>query len=671
MHTREGGAFEPASTKRGVERLEGARQITTSITCFRRFDGLRLTSRRKERGRENESDEERTHRPRVAQFRRRSWALAPSRADWGGHADAADIAAILASMRATMVAPTNQAARWRHTRISFSRSFVLALLATSACGKDTVRVPLEIEAPPDTENLTLEVVVTSEGSCGGARPTARGEVFREGDTTPIELARGPVAIWVGAWSGAACGEGLCYAECTTTEVNRDASVRVMLMERPCDEVCGIDDLDGGTDGGADAGDVDAGDLDGGGDGGPRDGGPDGGRDGGTPPACETRGYVEVSVGYDHTCARRHDGAVFCWGVNTSGEAGAPSTSTEVGPTRVILPRPATAIGSGADFSCALVEGRVYCWGDDGADQDRNGDGTANNSNHEVNMPVRDVMNGVDITNVIDLAVGYWHACAALDDGTVRCWGQNASAELGGGDACTMVGSCGQRPGALAPVGVTAATTVAAGLGSSCALLGDATVRCWGYNVSTQLAVEDANEVVTSASTVQSGGSALRGITSLASKGTRTFSGAQLRAHVCGVDADGWVVCWGANDHRQSSTEEGPIVGVSRSFALTDVHEVAPGADHTCAIYGADRRVTCWGRNDDGQLGNGSAGDDVRGPRNRPIVDFTDVCDLSAGERHTCATRADGSVWCWGSNANRRLGDSGAASTTPRRITLPE
>ncbi len=548
-------------------------------------------------------------------------------------------------------------------------------LAVGACASDTVRVPLEIVFPSDAPSpLDLEVVVVSDGTCAGDRPTARGDVFREGDTTPIELQRGDVAVWIGAWSGATCGDGRCYVGCATADVRRSATLRIPMTERSCEQVCGVE-ADAGLDGGMP---IDAGD------GGPDDGGPDagdggardGGGDAGPPPACGTTGsgYVEVAVGYDHTCALDVDGDVVCWGVNTSGEAGAPP-STDVGPTAVILPAPARALGAGADFSCALldddVEGQVYCWGNDGGDQDRNGDGTRNNSNHQVDRPV------VGVASAVGLAVGYWHACVALEDGGVRCWGQNASAELGAdpdGDPppmCTgATGGCDQLDGSSAAFEVTTATAVAAGLGSSCALVDDGAVRCWGYNVMNQLSVDSgAGDVVETPLPVEVGGADVMGFTAVASKGTRTFGGGQIRPHVCGVQA-GRVACWGANDHGQSSTAAGTIVPVSRSLAIDEVHAVAPGADHTCVIYGPDRRVTCWGRNDDGQLGNGTAGADVRGPDDRPIADFDDVCSLSAGERHTCATRADGSVWCWGSNASRRLGDAGAPSNAPRRISLP-
>lgn len=547
----------------------------------------------------------------------------------------------------------------------------LAVGAASGC-TDTVRLPLEIVAPTDAEaSLDLEVVVTSDSACPseGARPERGGATFREGDEIEIDLPRGSIAVWVGAWSGASCGAGRCYAGCSTAEVRRDATLQVTLGDAECSEVC-RDATDGGLDGGApaDAGDggfdadVDGGD---GGDGGDVDGGLDGGVDGGPPPpSCRDNGYVQVAVGYDHTCALHVDGTVRCWGVNTRGEAGAPP-SADVGPTEVPLPDDATEIGCGADFSCALVRGEVFCWGNDDATQDRNGDGTRNNSNHEASAPV------VGISTAVDLAVGYWHACAALEGGGVRCWGQNASSEHGSGEPCTDVGTCPQRDGSTASVGITTATAVAAGLGSSCALEDDGAVRCWGFNAANQLALATgADDVIPSPTAVVASGSALTGLTTLTSKGTRTFFDTQFRAHTCGVDDADRVLCWGANDHGQSSTAAADIVGVSRSFQITGAHEVVAGANHSCAIYGADRRVTCWGADGDGQLGDGAAGADTRGPADLPIADLTDVCSISAGERHTCATRADGSVWCWGSNANRRLGDTGSATSLPRRIVLP-
>ena len=78
-----------------------------------------------------------------------------------------------------------------------------------------------------------------------------------------------------------------------------------------------------------------------------------------------------------------------------------------------------------------------------------------------------------------IAAGFYHSCALLADATVKCWGGNGLGQLGNG---TNTGS----NTAVAVTGVTGVTAIAAGLAHSCALLADTTVECWGYNQYGQL-----------------------------------------------------------------------------------------------------------------------------------------------------------------------------------------
>ena len=74
-----------------------------------------------------------------------------------------------------------------------------------------------------------------------------------------------------------------------------------------------------------------------------------------------------------------------------------------------------------------------------------------------------------------------------------------------------------------------------------------------------------------------------------------------------------------------------------------------------------RSVWCWGRNDDGQLGDGTT-TERRVPTRVPGL--ADVVEVDAGAAHTCALRAGGRIVCWGANAEGQLGDG----TTTRRVT---
>jgi alpha-tubulin suppressor-like RCC1 family protein len=103
--------------------------------------------------------------------------------------------------------------------------------------------------------------------------------------------------------------------------------------------------------------------------------------------------------------------------------------------------------------------------------------------------------------------------------------------------------------------------------------------------------------------------------------------------------------------------------------LGDEHgfvRLASGDEHVCGMT-ARGRVYCWGQNQDGQLGTGSAG----GTESSPApVDTSDVSGekifvgLAAGKRHSCASTTEGRVYCWGSDAGGRLGNGDGLGDTP-------
>lgn len=110
-----------------------------------------------------------------------------------------------------------------------------------------------------------------------------------------------------------------------------------------------------------------------------------------------------------------------------------------------------------------------------------GDGTTTNNSTPV------VVQG--LSGAVEIAAGYYHSCARLGDGTVRCWGSDASGQLG--DGATSGSTCftglvnGSGPCQLTPVvvqGLSGAVEIGAGYHYSCARLGDGTVRCWGDNL---------------------------------------------------------------------------------------------------------------------------------------------------------------------------------------------
>lgn len=97
--------------------------------------------------------------------------------------------------------------------------------------------------------------------------------------------------------------------------------------------------------------------------------------------------------------------------------------------------------------------------------------------------------------------------------------------------------------------------------------------------------------------------------------------------------------------------------------------LAAGTSHTCALLSGEesRAVVCWGRNDRGQLGDGS---DSRSSAPR-TVDMPPASKIAAGAAHTCAIDVYQNLWCWGANEDGQLGDGGSEdSWSPQWVALP-
>jgi len=131
-----------------------------------------------------------------------------------------------------------------------------------------------------------------------------------------------------------------------------------------------------------------------------------------------------------------------------------------------------------------------------------------------------------------------------------------------------------------------------------------------------------------------------------------------KAHSCAVFDTGRVMCWGMNTHRQLGNESMVNSNLPVEVeGLADAKALTAGWAHTCALTGSGG-VKCWGYGKHGELGNGQTADsgspvDVQGLS-------AGVVAIEAGDDHTCAVTAQGSVACWGFNQYGQLGDETTA-----------
>jgi alpha-tubulin suppressor-like RCC1 family protein len=364
---------------------------------------------------------------------------------------------------------------------------------------------------------------------------------------------------------------------------------------------------------------------------------------GNPPPYLAAQVTSISMGYFHACAIV-GGRLYCWGLNSSGQLGINSTDTTTTPTLTYDPSTTSFTG---------------------------------------------LLGGQGVSSVS--ANGY-NTCAINADGKLYCWGENDSGQVGNG---TLGFDCKypvliEDPSTLSCSGLLGSETViAVSVGASpndtpegessgrthvCAINADDKLYCWGDNTFGQLG--DG----------QSGGSLPRLV---GDSGTLNGRGVvQVSAgysFTCAINTESLLFCWGKNDYGQlgiysteNTTSPTPIynadpekVGGLGTGNDPAVMSVSAGTTHTCAIESG--YLFCWGDGSYGALGNGDGTD-----RSFPVainkgsppgqLDGSIVLSTSSGSGFTCAINEIGEIYCWGKNTDKKLlGISGVDTRFPQLV----
>jgi len=191
----------------------------------------------------------------------------------------------------------------------------------------------------------------------------------------------------------------------------------------------------------------------------------------------------ISTGSTHSCAVTTAGGIKCWGYNGAGRLGNGTFASSNIPVDVVglgSGSGVVAVSAGGAHSCAVVRGgviggAVWCWGFNGSGELGNADPFLASSN----VPVQVSGLGSD-SGVVAVSAGDSHVCAMTSVGVVWCWGYNASGRLG--DASTTDSNVPVQVSGLG----SGAVAISAGSSYSCAVITGGTVKCWGDNGSGQL-----------------------------------------------------------------------------------------------------------------------------------------------------------------------------------------
>lgn len=289
-------------------------------------------------------------------------------------------------------------------------------------------------------------------------------------------------------------------------------------------------------------------------------------------------------------------------------------------------RAITALVAGGLQSCALLQnGAVRCWGDNLFGQYR-----ANCLQCE--QPNDGLFSG----EVVSLCAGDRHLCGVLRGGSVECFGKGSGGQTGRTDAgLNQLG------------GITDAVEIVCGQEFTCVRRRTGVVSCFGRNEWGQLGTGNTVPAVLPAPQTVS-------LSSSIAVGAGEF-------HACSVRGTGLIECWGKNGNGELGVlnarfcpgNPGSIcspVPLPVSFSR-QLRQIAGGLAFTCGVD-VEGNVWCWGAGMNGNLGNGLP---TTRPEPRQVLNLTGATQVTLGDSHACALKRDAGVSCWGLGHRGQLG----------------
>ncbi|MDB2569456.1 putative Ig domain-containing protein, partial [Candidatus Poseidonia alphae] len=257
-------------------------------------------------------------------------------------------------------------------------------------------------------------------------------------------------------------------------------------------------------------------------------------------------------------------------------------------------------------------------------------------------------NSTSVYSNKQVAAGFQHTCAILDNGSVMCWGENQYGQLGDG------GTGDKHIPVWVDLGTDrTAVAITAGYRHTCAILDNGSVSCWGRGNFGQLG---------------NGGTSQQNsptLTSSLGTGRTAVAISAGDIHTCAILDNGSASCWGAGSRGRlgnggSSQQNSPTLTSSLGTGRTAV-AISGGAKHTCAILDSGS-VSCWGIGEDGQLGDGGTSDQNSPTLTSSLGTGRTAVALENGHAHACAILDDASMKCWGNDNNEQLGNGATVST---------
>src|SRR5688572_29363216 len=373
--------------------------------------------------------------------------------------------------------------------------------------------------------------------------------------------------------------------------------------------------------------------------------------------------VDVVAGETFGCALRSDGKVFCWGSNQDGAIGELGGTTDDTcdsnvPCR-FTPRAVPGIDGVVQLAAAAKtvfarrsDGSVWSWGHNGSGL--LGTGPSGVSFRAAPQPIS------GIANAIDIVAGSSTACARLGNGTVACWGQNFYGMLLEPPSFVV-----QAPTIKSELANAKAIGLSMTAPYGCMIASDDKVKCWGQSSRGILGYPPVGDggapPPPPPGEFDCGVFGPRCLTIPVAIGNLAASSiATGHFTTCATAKAGGVLCWGSNEHgalgnKTFDTEAHPTPAAPSDLPA-DITRVSGSSRHVCAVTSTGL-LHCWGRNDEGEAGNGllidMCGADLC--LKSPTQVGENASRVSAGKGLTVVLSNTGTALACGTNSDARLG----------------
>jgi len=366
-----------------------------------------------------------------------------------------------------------------------------------------------------------------------------------------------------------------------------------------------------------------------------------------------------------TCAVLNDDSLSCWGLNSSYQLGNNTTTTSTTPVALTMANSSgvrTLVSSGYNYCAIMGDQSLECWGENAVGQLGNGTTSSVKVPTQVSFP-----GGITVQKVIMTKGSNATTCALMSDSSVYCWGYNSHGQVGVNDSITQTFNTPQK----VTLGANASDIVA--------------IEDQSYVVPTSI-----NYLAAICATLSTGSLKCWGANQANAVGDGTSTDRFLPISItipggksvsqvypmqnfsaCALLTDSSVACWGANYYgivgNGSASAQASPVAISMPSSLgvqkifNSIVTSLTTAPSACALL-SNNSVACWGANTSGQLGVGSLSSYIYSPTLVTTVGSKSVSSVFLSDTNSCLIATDGSVQCTGLNSVGQLGQ-GTTSTT--------